>query len=241
MSLLSRIARQGLGFGKLVKQTPRINSSTAEAQHDVEALEKLSLRDDKNKRISSEQFLQRLKEVVGKDPAGDEDFAVPRKALDLVVAEYDALLTEVDDLKDKYKRALAETENVRGRGQKQTEAAKIFAVQSFCKDLLEVADVLDLAINAVKPEVIAANSDIKNLHDGVVMMKTVLHKTFEKHGLTQISPEGEKFDPNLHEAVFQVPKGQTQHQPGHVGVVMKLGYSLHGRPIRPAQVGVVQG
>lgn len=98
---------------------------------------------------------------------------------------------------------------MRRRGQKQVQDAKIFAVQSFCKDLLEVADTLDLAIGAVKPEVIDKVPEVKGIHEGVVMMKNVLLKTFEKHGLVAVSPEGEKFDPNLHDAIFQIPQEQV--------------------------------
>ncbi|KAK6011250.1 putative co-chaperone GrpE [Ostertagia ostertagi] len=72
------------------------------------------------------------------------------------------------------------------------------------------------------------------------MTKTVLLKTFKRHGLVQVNPMGEKFDPNLHEAVFQVPAGEdTKVGPGHVMHVSKVGYSLKDRPIRAAQVGVV--
>jgi molecular chaperone GrpE len=192
-----------------------------------------------SKRLTSEQFLSEFERVEGKEEE-KESFIVPKEKLESLFTEHDKLLNEIDDLNDKYRRALAETENVRRRGQKQVEDAKVFAVQSFCKDLLEVADTLDLAIGAVKPENIEKNAEVKSLHDGVVMMKTVLLKTFEKHGLVALSPEGEKFDPNLHEAVFQIPKDQASSKPGHIEHVMKIGYSLHGRPIRAAQVGVVQ-
>jgi molecular chaperone GrpE len=192
-----------------------------------------------SKRITSEQFFAELERVEGNEES-QEAFIVPKEKLDSLFTEYDALSNELNDLTDKYRRALAETENVRRRGQKQIEDAKVFAVQSFCKDLLEVADTLDLAIGAVKPENIEKNAEVKSLHDGVVMMKTVLLKTFEKHGLVAISPDGEKFDPNLHDAVYQIPKDQASAKPGHIGHVMKIGYSLHGRPVRAAQVGVVQ-
>uniref|UniRef100_A0A914Z9M5 GrpE protein homolog n=1 Tax=Panagrolaimus superbus TaxID=310955 RepID=A0A914Z9M5_9BILA len=192
-----------------------------------------------SKRISSEQFLSELERVEGKEES-QEAFIVPKEKIELLFTEYGNLSNEVEDLNDKYRRSLAETENVRRRGQKQVEDAKVFAVQSFCKDLLEVADTLDLAIGAVKPENIQKNSEVKSLHDGVVMMKSVLLKTFEKHGLVAVSPDGEKFDPNLHEAVFQIPKDKASAKPGHIEQVMKIGYSLHGRPIRAAQVAVVQ-
>ncbi|VDN06472.1 unnamed protein product [Thelazia callipaeda] len=141
---------------------------------------------------------------------------------------------------DKYIRAIAEIENVRRRGQKQTEETKVFAIQGFCKDLLEVADILDLAISAVGKEELENNVPLKNLFEGLEMTRTLLQKAFMKHGLKQISPEGEKFDPTLHEAVFQVPKEQSKLESGSVAQVIKIGYALQNRPIRAAKVGVVQ-
>lgn len=139
-----------------------------------------------------------------------DEFNPPRAAFDVLATEYDALREEAADLQDKYKRSLAETENVRRRGQKQTEDAKVFAIQSFCKDLLEVSDILKLALDSVKADDVEKNADLKNLYDGVNMTFTVLQKTFNRHGLVLVSPEGEKFDPNLHDAVFQVPKDQVR-------------------------------
>ncbi|VDM63143.1 unnamed protein product [Angiostrongylus costaricensis] len=140
--------------------------------------------------------------------------------------------------KDKYRRSLAETENVRARGIKQVEEAKMFAIQGFCKDLLEVADILDLAVNSVKSEELeSGGKTLTDLHNGIVMTKTVLLKVFKRHGLVALSPIGDKFDPNLHEAVFQVSEAKVE--PGHIMHVAKVGYLLRERPIRPAQVGVV--
>ncbi|ETN83853.1 co-chaperone GrpE [Necator americanus] len=185
------------------------------------------------------EFFDVVKEVASKE--GKEDFAVPIPAFEALLAEYDALLNEGLDWKDKYQRSLAETENVRKRGFKQTEEAKVFAIQGFCKDLLEVADVLDLAVDSVKEEQLkSADKTLSDLHQGIVMTRTVLLNTFKKHGLNPVNPIGEKFDPNLHEAVFQVPPGpDAKAEPGHIMHVSKIGYSLKDRPVRAAQVGVV--
>ncbi|VDM92103.1 unnamed protein product, partial [Onchocerca ochengi] len=104
----------------------------------------------------------------------------------------------------------------------------------------QVADILDLAVGAVKKEDLDNNASLKNLFEGLEMTRTVLQKTFVKHGLKQISPEGEKFDPVLHEAVFQIPKDQAKFESGRVAQVIKIGYALQNRPIRAAKVGVVQ-
>merc|ERR1719367_1734196 len=125
-----------------------------------------------------------------------------------------------DEILDKYRRAIAESENMRKRLTKQIEDGKIFGIQSFSKDLLEVADVLDKAVSM-----------------GTEGQTAQLSQVFKRHGLVKIDPETEaKFDPNLHEALFQVPA--PDKDPNLVMVVQKPGYSLQGRTIRPALVGV---
>lgn len=194
---------------------------------------------NESKRLTSAEFLKKVGESLG-EAASSKNFQVPRAAVDALAVEYDALLEEADTFKDKYMRTLAEVENVRRRGQKQVEEAKVFAIQGFCKDLLEVADILDLAVGAVKKEEAEKNDALKNLFEGLEMTRTVLENTFTKHGLKKISPEGEKFDPGMHEAVFEVPKEQAKVESGHVAEVVKIGYALLNRPIRAAKVGVAQ-
>ncbi|WAR22213.1 GRPE1-like protein [Mya arenaria] len=146
-----------------------------------------------------------------------------------------------EDLKaldDKYKRALAETENVRTRMRKQVEDAKVFGIQGFCKDLLEVADVLDQATQSVPSEELKKNEHLNTLFKGLNMTNTQLLKVFSRHGLTKLSPEvGEKFDPYVHEALFEVPAAEGQDG-GTVAVCQKTGFKLHERTLRPATVGV---
>lgn len=104
---------------------------------------------------------------------------------------------------DKYKRSLADGENLRIRLTKQIQDAKVFGIQSFCKDLLEVADTLGHATNAVPKEEIEKNAHLKNLYDGLILTKNSLSQVFKRHGLEQINPMKEKFNPNFHEALFQ--------------------------------------
>ena len=140
---------------------------------------------------------------------------------------------------DKYKRSLAETENVRTRLKKQVEDAKMFGIQGFCKDLLDVADTLGRATGSVPKESLTSqNQELKTLYDGLVMTEGQLVQVFTKHGLSQITPEeGVAFDPNFHEAMFQMPKAEGK-EPGTIAAVQKIGYQLHNRTIRPALVGV---
>lgn len=143
---------------------------------------------------------------------------------------------EAADFKDKYVRSLAENENVRRRAKKQLEDSKLYAIQSFCKDLLEVADILEKATESVPKEELSKSSHLKSLFDGLTMTETQLQKVFTNHGLEKVHPLNEKFDPNFHEALFQLP-GEVS---GAVAVVQKTGYRLHGRPLRAALVGVVK-
>lgn len=107
-------------------------------------------------------------------------------------------------MQDKYRRSLADSENLRKRLTKQIEDAKVFGIQSFCKDLLEVADTLGHATNAVpKEEIKETNPHLKNLFEGLTMTKNSLLQVFKRHGLEIVNPINEKFNPNLHEALFQ--------------------------------------
>ncbi|KAL1284678.1 GrpE -like protein 1, mitochondrial [Trichinella pseudospiralis] len=146
---------------------------------------------------------------------------------------------EIKQLEDKYKRSLAENENLRARMVRQLEEVKLFSLQAFCKDLLEIADILRLAADSVSEEALKnSQRELKNLHDGVLLTNTQLLKIFQKYGVTPVNPINEKFNPNFHEAVFEVP--DPEKEPGTVAVVQKIGYMLHQRCLRAAQVGVVK-
>lgn len=99
---------------------------------------------------------------------------------------------------------MADSENLRKRLNKQIDDAKIFGIQSFCKDLLEVADILGHATQAVpKDQVSDNNPHLKNLYEGLTMTKDSLLQVFKRHGLEAINPINEKFNPNFHEALYQ--------------------------------------
>merc|ERR1712168_1551559 len=171
----------------------------------------------------------------------EEQSSEANEKLAAVVAEKDEEIekhkVEAADFKDKYIRALAESENIRRRGDKLTADAKLYAIQKMSKDLLDVADILERASVSVPEEERAGNETLKQLFDGVIMTEIELQKVFKKHGLEKVDPLDEVFDPNFHEAMFQYPApGKTS---GTVAVVQKVGYKLHGRALRPAQVGVV--
>ncbi|XP_047478349.1 grpE protein homolog 1, mitochondrial-like [Penaeus chinensis] len=154
--------------------------------------------------------------------------------------ENETLTEKVADLQDKYRRTLADRENVRLRLEKQIVDAKQYGIQGFCKDLLEVSDVFRKAIESVTEEQVQKGSpELKNLYDGLVMTETQLLSVFRRHGLEQINPAiGEKFDPSQQEAMFELPL--PDKAPGTVAHTIRLGWTLHSRCIRSAQVGVVK-
>ncbi|RKO91302.1 hypothetical protein BDK51DRAFT_21214 [Blyttiomyces helicus] len=163
---------------------------------------------------------------------------------DAATPNYTEVLAEKDkqiaSLTDSYRRALAEAENVRARARKEVEDTKAFSIQKFAKDLLDTADILQMALKALPAEELEAgkNQHLTNLHQGVSMTRVEMLKSFKRYGVEEFHPLNEKFDPNLHQALFQAPI--PGKEPGTVFEVVKVGYTIHGRCLRPAQVGVVQ-
>lgn len=153
-------------------------------------------------------------------------------------------------LQDAYLRCLADQENIRERSRKEIDTTKEFAIQKFAKDLLDTVDILNMAIVAVPSELREKSSthentkdaakvfdQLTNLYTGVSMTESVLIKALQRHGVDRVNPEGEVFDPNKHEALFQAP--MSDKTAGTIFAVQKMGYTLKGRVLRPAQVGVV--
>jgi molecular chaperone GrpE len=136
---------------------------------------------------------------------------------------------------ERYLRAVAEVENVRRRAQEEVARAHKFGIEAFAESLLPVKDSLELALAADAP-------DIENMKEGVSATLRLLSSAFEKNRLVEIDPQGQKFDPNLHQAISTVPASGTQPPvaPGHVAHVLQKGYLIADRVLRPALVTVVQ-
>ncbi|XP_055988896.1 grpE protein homolog 1, mitochondrial [Sorex fumeus] len=180
---------------------------------------------------------QNLEEDVG---LGEQKAGAPTPTEKLLAEEKVKLEEQLKETTEKYKRALADTENLRQRSQKLVEEAKLYGIQAFCKDLLEVADILEKATQSVPQEEIREdNPHLKSLYEGLQMTEVQIQKVFAKHGLLRLDPAGAKFDPYEHEALFHTPV--EGREPGTVALVSKVGYKLHGRTLRPALVGVVKG
>ena len=149
----------------------------------------------------------------------------------------EALLQERDSLKDQLLRALAEVENMRRRTERELESARKYAHTGFARDLVGAIDNLARAISAAPAKDEAASAEaIDGLVTGLEMSWQEIQTTMERHGIRQISPKGEKFDYNLHQAMFEIPNGDVE--PGTVVEVVQHGYVLHDRLLRPAMVGV---
>ncbi len=148
------------------------------------------------------------------------------------VAEAERKLAETHE---RYLRAVAEVENVRRRAQEDVARAQKFGIEAFAESLLPVKDSLELALSADAP-------DLENMKEGVGATLRLLSSAFEKNRLVEIDPQGEKFDPNLHQAISTVPASGTQPPvaPGHVAHVLQKGYLIADRVLRPALVTVVQ-
>ncbi|KUL93229.1 heat shock protein GrpE [Bosea sp. WAO] len=147
---------------------------------------------------------------------------------------------ERDDLKDKLLRTLAEMENLRRRTEREIADAKAYAVTSFARDMLGSADNLRRAIESVPATAeAAADSALKSVVEGVELTERELLKTLERHGVRRIEPHGEKFDPNMHQAMFEAPDESIAK--GLVSKVVQTGYKIGERVLRPALVGVSAG
>lgn len=143
-------------------------------------------------------------------------------------------------LKDQLLRTLAEMENLRRRTEREVREANAYGISGFARDVMEVSDNLRRALDAVPAEA-KANADpaLSGLLEGVEMTERELLKVFEKHGVQKLDPAGERFDPNFHQAMFEIEDASVAS--GTVLQVVQAGYVIGERVLRPALVGVSKG
>lgn len=159
---------------------------------------------------------------------------IPDDVIDTATDDDASVDARVQDAEERVLRAQAELENFRRRSRREMETNLKFANQDLLKDLFPAIDNLYRAAEAA-----ADNAEAKGLMDGVLMVAQQMLDTLDKHGCIRVSPLGEPFDPNLHEAISQGPS--DEHESGNVMLVVQEGYSLHGRVLRPANVIVSTG
>ena len=159
--------------------------------------------------------------------------------LKLALQAVDALKEENAQLKDKLLRTLADMENLRKRSEREKAEATLYAASNFARDLLSVADNFSRALAAVTPEQrVAADEMSSNLLAGIEVTERELTNVLERHGIRRIDAMGQKFDPHMHQAIFEVPT--ADHPAGTVVQVMQNGYAMGTRCLRPALVGVAK-
>lgn len=171
------------------------------------------------------------------DAAEAEEYAEDEAEITDEAAELDALRAERDDLKDKWMRALADAENARKRSDRDRKEAENYGGSKLSRDLLPVYDNMKRAIESAEGLGDEADDTVKAMIEGVELTMRELINVFGKHGIVPISPEvGDKFDPQLHQAMFEAPVPGTKA--GDIIQVAAEGFMLHDRLLRPAQVGV---
>ncbi|MDO6965562.1 nucleotide exchange factor GrpE [Rhizobium alvei] len=150
------------------------------------------------------------------------------------------LRAENADLKDRYLRLAADMDNLRRRTEREIKDAKTYSAASFARDMLSVSDNLRRALDAIPAEARAgADAGLTALIEGVEMTERAMLSALERHGVKKIEPNGQKFDPNFHQAMFEVPN--TELPNNTVIQVVQDGYVIGDRVLRPAMVGVSKG
>ena len=150
------------------------------------------------------------------------------------------LEAEKDELRDKFLRLMADMENLRRRTEREVADARTYAVANFARDMLNVADNVRRGIETVSDETRASADDsFKSFLEGIELTERDLLKTLERHGVKKLDPMGQKFDPHVHQAMFEVPNPDVPS--GTIVQVMQSGFVIGDRVLRPALVGVAKG
>jgi len=177
------------------------------------------------------------------EPANDKESVVSKPYVmpdDPEEGSVEALTKEVAEAKDRMLRTLAEMENLRKRTQREVADARTYGITAFARDVLDIADNLQRALDAVPMEAReAADPGLKALIEGVELTEKSLHKALEKNGVQKLEPLGEKFNPNFHQAMYEVPDSSVPA--GTVVQVVQGGYTIGERVLRPALVAVSKG
>jgi molecular chaperone GrpE len=173
----------------------------------------------------------------GAEPVVSKPYIMPDDAEE---GSVEALAKEAADARDKMLRTLAEMENLRKRTAREVSDARTYGISGFARDVLDIADNLQRALDAVPAEArAAADPGLKALIEGVELTERSLHNALEKNGVRKFDPAGEKFDPNVHQAMYEVPDPSVPA--GTIAQVIQSGYMIGDRVLRPALVGVAKG
>ena len=207
---------------------------------------------DSNKRYGSDEHMDDDALADAMDALQDED----REESDLEDADDDEkedeleeeevdetglLKAEIADLKERYIRLAADMENLRRRTEREVKDARIFAISNFARDVLSVSDDLSRAMQVVRDSQNTEDplASVAGLVEGIAATERAMITTMERHGVTRVDPIGEKFDPNYHQAMFEVPDATKPNNT--VMNVVQAGFKIGERMLRPALVGVSKG
>lgn len=174
----------------------------------------------------------------GQAPQGVKAPGAPGAAAPPLNDEVAGLKAELADLKDRLLRAVAETENVRKRGERERSDVARYSIVAFARDLVPVADNLGRALQAV-PQEARETEAVRTLITGVELTERELASAFERHGIKKLNPKGEPFNAHFHQAVAEVPSPDAA--PGSIIEVIQPGYAIDERLIRAAMVVVAKG
>lgn len=156
-----------------------------------------------------------------------------------VTAALEAMLVENTDLRDRLLRSMADMENLRKRSEREKADTARYAVSNFARDVLTLGDNLKRVIDHMPAETPDQDPTLKTLIDGVTLTERELLNMLERHGVKRIEPLGQRFDPNMQQAMYEVPN--TEVPDGTVVEVMQAGYMIGDRCLRPAMVAVAKG
>lgn len=208
-----------------------------DAQTDLEAEMKAEAAEQEALEAEADAFLNAAENDNGAEAKAGEGFSDP---VQFLTSELDKLETSRKELHDQNLLLAADMQNLRRRTAKDVKDAREFSIAGFAREMLDVADNLHRALEALPEE--AKNPDdanFKALIEGVEMTERAMMRGLEKNGVKKISPENERFDPNLHQAMFEIPNTEVPNNT--VLQVVQKGFVIGSRCLRPAMVGVSKG
>jgi molecular chaperone GrpE len=207
------------------------------------------MNNDSNKRYGSDEHMDddALADAMDQLEEDDQDEDLEEDELEEEEAEVEEvdetvlLKAEIADLKERYIRLAADMENLRRRTEREIKDARTFAISNFARDVLGVSDDLSRAMQVVRDSQNTEDplASVAGLVEGIAATERAMITTMERHGVTRVDPMGEKFDPNYHQAMFEVPDATKPNNT--VMNVVQAGFKIGERMLRPALVGVSKG
>jgi molecular chaperone GrpE len=173
------------------------------------------------------------------NPANSDTLGATSDPESQATGELEALLAENADMRDRLLRTMAEMENLRRRTEREKNDTARYAISNFARDVLTVGDNLRRTVEHVPADAAAQDPALKSFLDGVELTERELLNVLERYGVTRIDPLGQRFDPNCHQAMFEVPNPEVAD--GTVVDVLQAGYVIGDRCLRPALVAIAKG